>query len=210
MKLAEPKYSNWAVRDKWKKPQAAFLLSGIDPEKYRSIRIGNIDVPPEFEQAREMYSLLSSVRWEDRYKDYYYGSDGMHPAAVISEMISKRIDIPCELREMVEVHYPREMECIRVLLEKNSNAPNSKVNKETTVGNREKRSWQSGFAIMTRLLAKKIGKINSDDEVTMSSSQILQMILDEAERIGFPIDGIKSFDRKISSSLKLLEDEKSN
>jgi hypothetical protein len=44
----------------------------------------------------------------------------------------------------------------------------------------------------------------------MSSSQILQMMLDEAERIGIPIDGIKSFDRKISSSIKLLKDEKSN
>jgi hypothetical protein len=202
--MTQPNYEHCAKMEYWGLNTAALLLSDICPITHRSVRVMERDIPSEFEGARELCYLLKSVSWETNYKDYYIKGKGIRPAAVISFAKSKKINIPSALLENVEMIYEDELSEINNICKRTD----KKVN--TELGSRERKTWQLGTALLVRLYAKKINKISQDNEVDISASQLLQSMLDEAERLGLSADGIKSFDRKIINSLELLDEEKSN
>ena len=203
--MIRPNYEHCAKMDYWGFNTAALLLSDLCPITHRSVRVLERDIPAEFERAREICYLLKSISWETIYNDYYVKGRGIHPAAVIAVAQSKQIHIPSALLKNIELMYADELAEIRA----NLNRKGKKTNKSesTDLGSRERKSWQLGLGLMIRLYAKKIGKLNQHGEVEMSSSQLQQLLLDEADKIGISLDGLKSFDRKITQTLELISDE---
>lgn len=201
--MMQPNYECCASMEYWGFNTAALILSDICPIKYRSVRLVEGDIPEGFEKAREICYILKSIPWSDLYKDYYFKGKGIRSSAVIAIAKSKKINIHPELLNFMELHYKAELAQLNELLttkNKNSN------NEDKELSSRERKSWQLGLGLLTRLYANKIGKL-CDDQVKMSASQLHMLLLDEAEKIGMSSDGLKSFDRKITQSLELIASE---
>lgn len=58
-----PDYDYWSKMDTWSTNQAAFLLHDIDPslDPIRPIRLGEREVPIEFEPAQKTYTILRKI-----------------------------------------------------------------------------------------------------------------------------------------------------
>ena len=63
----------------WTLKQAALLLHGMDPHKYRSLKPYVNNLPPEYADLQKTYFVLHQFPWEETYSDYYYRGKGIHP-----------------------------------------------------------------------------------------------------------------------------------
>lgn len=211
IKFPKPDYKFWAKAETWSINQAAFLLHGIDPHEVRMIRLAEHRVPAEFEDVQKTYFLLRKVPWKERHGDYYLPNSGVHPIAIIFEAKAKDLPIPKALFNVVKEHYVREQERKEGLEKEEKEAEkiqhkNEKVNESFST--RERHNFLKAIGLLIKLLIDEKDKSTRANRVIkLSASQISQMMLEKAEYLGMENEGIKSFDRKITEALELIEEE---
>ena len=85
----------------WTLKQAALLLHGMDPHKYRSLKPYVNNLPPEYADLQKTYFVLHQFPWEETYSDYYYRGKGIHPVAIVHLAITQKLPLPKRLKKWV-------------------------------------------------------------------------------------------------------------
>lgn len=208
VQLAKPNYEAWVKHATWHFNATAFLLNGIDPNAYKSIRLNHTNIPPEFEQARQTRSLLDSIPWKDQYKDFYLKNYGVTPPAMIAILAKRGVEIPTQLHQLVEEHYQHELIQIRAMLERNAaGTPDIMHDQESVIGNRERNNYLKAIGLLTALLIDEKIKSSKNPQLRLSASQIARLIMEKAETLELDASGLKSIDRKITEAVELLNQE---
>lgn len=57
IKFPKPDYKYWARAETWSQQKAAFLLHGIDPEKYTDVKLEK-ELRVEFEEVKKTYRKI--------------------------------------------------------------------------------------------------------------------------------------------------------
>lgn len=200
-KFLKPDYKYWAKAESWSLKESSFLLHDVEPLHYRSLRLGDREIPQEFTEIQKTYLLLRSVSWEKRFG----AKNGLLPAAVIQEAIKKELKIPPKLQKYVIERHQRLIE-VAAKEEKNNSSIGEKTDKQDqSLSTRERRTFLKAIGILINLYLDKTNR--SDKKI--SASQIAQIMLGKAEVIGLNVDGLKSMDRKITEALELIAEESS-
>lgn len=213
--LEKADYKQWLIASTWNMNQAAYLLSGFNPNPYR---LADAIVPPELKKAKLLHTLLTRVPWRDEYPAHYFPNLGIRPAAIIHFAVKKNLKVPKVLFRLVSAtpeYQQIEREVNELVMTANSYSPSEnklseiKSQKENQwLTTRERRTFLKAMGLLIRLHFddKKLtprysrgGKLNA--------YQIAQDILDKAQELGVEIEGLKSLDRKISEALELLDEE---
>lgn len=206
-----PDYKFWAAAETWSINQAALLLHGIDPHQHRSLRLAEKNIPAEFLEVQKTYVLLRSVPWQHRHCNYYFPYQGVHPIAVLYEAKTKSLPCPPDLHKLIAQRYAIETELKKedVPVEnQDSISPKEKATQEQPLISRERKNLLKAVGILVKLLIdEKEKSTRSNHGTKISALQILQLMLDKADALGVEIEGLKSFDRKITESLELLDEE---
>lgn len=105
MSANQPDYDFLLKLDSWSQKNAAIIICGLDPEKYRSIRFtikdydSNVKMHPELINPYKLHKIFSSVRF------YKYREHNGHPAAYLNECLQKRWPIPEKLWQLAKEAY---------------------------------------------------------------------------------------------------------
>jgi hypothetical protein len=79
---------------------------------------------------------------------------------------------------------------------------------KSLLSSRERKNLLKAIGILVKLLTDEKGKSTRTKQgEKISSLQISQMMIDKANDLGIQIEGLKSFDRKITEALELLTEE---
>lgn len=210
-KYPKPDYKYWAVAETWSQNQAAFLLHGIDPNKYPEVRLLEKEIPSEFKEVKMTYSLLRSVPWSKRHPEYYFANVGISPIAIIYEATSKNLHIPAQLRKLIAKRYEQETALKKEMEEENypqehqasEQAQQNKLQEQPLV-NRERNNYLKGIGILVSLLIDEKAKSSRNSGIKYSAAQIVRLMMDKAQNLGVDQEGLKSFDRKITEAMELL------
>jgi hypothetical protein len=218
IKFPKPDYKHWTKASSWSLNQAAFLLHGIEPLQFRSLRLAEHDVPSEFLPVQRTYLLLRSVPWREIHTQYHFAKNGIHPAAVIYEAHKKGLPLPKLLYKAIAAlpeykQIERDSAAagdIKTATEQslpatasNKNNPNNKQETST----RERRNFLKAIGILVRLHFDDDPDYNRGNGKKLNAYQITQTLLDKAQEIGLELEGLKSLDRKITEALELLYEE---
>lgn len=204
LNLSKPDYKFWSKLDRWKHKEAALLLHEIDPLEYKSIRFDSKTIPPELKEAYKTYRILTSIEWRNIDPSFY---SEVHPYAIISQAVLKDLTIPSELFEMLKIRELKKKQWKGLEINTQENIDEKKFpSSEKPLSSREKRNVLKAIGILTLLIDEK-KKPNHSTTQKCSALQVLQMMLEKAETLGIEIEGLKSFDRKITEALELLEEE---
>lgn len=215
----KPDYKFWATKETWSLHQAALLLNGIDPLKNRSLRLTQKDLPQEFEESHKTYILLQSIPWRDRHANYYIYGVGAHPVAIIYEAKHKNLPIPTRLLKFVAKRYERELalkkeheEQEKLEQQKHAISNDQTIQEQNSapasLTSRERKNLMKAIGVLVNVLMdEKMKSQRSGQKAKISALQISQMMLDKAQELGIEIEGLKSFDRKITEALDLLQEE---
>lgn len=220
-KPQRPQYHWWAYRmEVWTLKQATLLLHGLDPNQHRCLKPYAHNLPPEYASLQKTYLVLSQYPWEDYLADYYFPEKGIHPIAIISVAIQKKLPLPKRLRKTVIERFQREnqaqmmgIEIPTVLAPYISElAPTQQkmIQYTRTLGftARERKNLLRSLGIVIRLW---VGDEKRSPRYWyahhLNASQIAQMILEQAQQMGLPTQGLKSLDRKITEAMMLLDTE---
>lgn len=86
---------------------------------------------------------------------------------------------------------------------------NKKIIPEQSLLSRERKNLLKAIGILVHLLTdqKERSLRSHDKKPRLSALQISQMMIEKAEHLGVEIEGLKSFDRKITETLELLQEE---
>lgn len=220
VKFDKPDYKFWAKKDAWSLHQAALLLHGIDPLKHRALRLTRREIPAEFEEAQKTYILLQSVPWREQHQGYYFYGQGPHPVAIIVEAKKKDLPLPLKLTKFVAQRFDQERKDREEFqkLEKQNEIqassgqkdipPQSLPPQEPPLSSRERKNLLKAIGVLVNLLIDEKAKSTRSSRGTkVSALQISQMMLDKAQELEIEIEGLKSFDRKITEALELLKEE---
>ncbi len=221
LKYPKPDYKHWAKMDTWSLHQSAFLLHDIDPLEVRGVKLTAKKLEPEFKEIQKTYLLLQGVPWRERHTYYYLSGTGTHPVAIIFEARKKDLPVPAKLLKLVRQRMKRE-ENEKIELEKiekqqqeliaqreEKNADNNKKSlPEQSLSSRERKNLLKAIGVLVNVLMDERAKSkHSNRGAKLSALQISQMMLEKAEHLGIEIEGLKSFDRKITEALELLQEE---
>jgi hypothetical protein len=218
--IEKPNYRWWAKMEVWTLKQAALLLHGMDPHKYRSLKPYVNNLPPEYADLQKTYFVLHQFPWEETYSDYYYRGKGIHPVAIVHLAITQKLPLPKRLKKWVAERFHRETSSETDERDIPSTfAPYASavkyhppqptiIQKNFGFTARERKNLLRGLGILVLLLF--------DDENSspryfyankLNAYQIMQTIIEKAQRRGINTKGLKSLDRKITEALALLEAE---
>lgn len=75
------------------------------------------------------------------------------------------------------------------------------------MASRERKSYIKGIGLLVLIIKELKEKISRNTEIKLSALQISQMLIDKAQSLEIDIDGLKSFDRKISEAIELINQE---
>lgn len=209
IKFDKPDYKHWAALDTWGINSFALLLNGICPEKYRAVRLAYTETPTGFEKAKKTFTLLDSIPWAMRYEKLYIRGKGGHPAIFMHEAINKNLHIPAPLRKAIEERYQRIRPTLPSL--ENQEQPITHVVEGATLeqplANRERKSYAKGVGLLVLIIKELKEKISRNAEIKLSALQVSQMLIEKAEILGLDSSGLKSFDRKITEAIALINQE---
>ena len=110
-KPERPDYHWWVFSmEVWTLKQATLLLHGLDPNRHRSLKPYARKLPPEYAPLQKTYLVLFQYPWKELLpKEYYYpDKKGIHPVAIISVAIQKKLPLPKRLRKTVMERFTRE------------------------------------------------------------------------------------------------------
>lgn len=206
IKFPKPDYKYWARAETWSQQKAAFLLHGIDPEKYTDVKLEK-ESRVEFEEVRKTYRILRSVPWRERHPGYYFANVGVHPVAIICEAVKKDLHIPAVLRKLVAKRYQQELDFRNEINETDNQEEKPSSDQDQELSPRERNNYLKAIAVLITLLLDEKMKSSRNASNKYSASQISRLMLDKAESLNLDTNGIKSFDRKITEALELLNQE---
>lgn len=208
IKFTKPDYKFWVKKEGWSLHQSALLLHGIDPLEVRSVRLTAKDLAPEFKKAQKTYLLLQSVPWSERHPGYFSYGIGAHPVAIIVEAKKKGLPIPVRLLNLVKKRFEKEQEEKKedeeAEKDQNTQTPIKQTAPDQPLSSRERKNLLKAIGILVKLLGEKREKTSG---IKLSALQVSQLMLDKAHALGIEIEGLKSFDRKITEALALLDEE---
>lgn len=207
-KFPKPDYKLWAIAETWSLRQGALILNGFDPHVC-GVRLTEKEIPTEFAKAHKMYQILRTVPWRMHYPHHYFPNVGVHPEAIIHVVSSRGWSIPATLRRLVQKrveHEHQERRQYEDSIKQNAIQPEKDPNQ--LLSSRERKNLLKAIGVLVKLLMDEKNKsLRPAREVKISSLQISQMMIDKANDLGIEIEGLKSFDRKITEALELLTEE---
>ncbi len=222
MKKSErPQYHWWVFSmEVWTLKQATLLLHGLDPNQHRSLKPYAHNLPSEYTPLQKTYQVLQQYPWEEYLADYYVPEKGIHPVAVIAVAIEKKLPLPKRLRKVVIERFQRENQAQKMGLEipavlapyisDLAPAPPQPKIIQRTFGftARERKNLLRSLGIVIRLwLRDEKSSPRHWYAHHLNASQIAQTILEQAQQMGLPTQGLKSLDRKITEAMALLAAE---
>ncbi len=112
-KPERPDYHWWVFSmEVWTLKQATLLLHGLDPNRHRSLKPYARKLPPEYAPLQKTYLVLFQYPWKELLPKEYYdlgkNKKGIHPVAIISVAIQKKLPLPKRLRKAVMERFQRE------------------------------------------------------------------------------------------------------
>lgn len=196
--LKKPDYEKNAYKDVWSIKDFAMLLHDVCPDTYKSLRLENDRTTPSgFEEIRSTYVMLKAIKWRDKYKKFHTRNGGNHPLAFINEAKIKGIPISDALWRSIERRHQQEMcEILKMVDGKDSN-----------LGARERNNLLKGIGILISVLIDEKVKSSRNTNLRLSASQLARLMIDKAEQLGVDAEGLKSFDRKITEAIELINQE---
>jgi hypothetical protein len=214
MKNNKPDYIFWSKLEFWKLKDAALLLHDIEPHLYKTLKFLTKDVPADLTEVYKTYLILKDAQWKD-YPSVCYGNEA-NPYTIIAVAIRKELPLPQELHDLVNTRYQRERElkcksdfsnenkCKDVIILNN----NTNLSKNTPITIRERNNLLKAIGILVKILIndKANTKLFRNGQKP-SAYQISQLIIEKAEMLNIETDGLKSFNRKITEALGLLNEE---
>jgi hypothetical protein len=204
----KPDYKHWATLDSWGINAFALLINGICPTKYRAVRLAYLDIPAGFEKAKKTFTLLDSIPWAKRYEKLYISGKGGHPVIFIHEAINKNLPMPAMLRKAMEDRYKRYKSILPVLENQMPIIKKSDdVIKKQLLANRERRTYTKAVGLFVLIIKELKEKLSRNTDIKLSASQVAQLLIDKAENLNIEIDGLKSFDRKITEAIDFIQQE---
>jgi hypothetical protein len=202
-KYPKPDYKYWAKAETWSQNKAAFLLHGIDPDHYPDINLGLRNVPSEFDEVKKTFKILHSIPWSQRHSQYYHPNVGISPIAIVNEALDKKLPISAALKKLISERYKKELEREGRLQQSEDNTGNQ----DKSLANRERNNYLKGIGLLVALLIDEKIKSSRNSNTKLSASQIARLITEKAEDLELDASGLKSFDRKITEAIELLNQE---
>lgn len=200
-KHSKPDYKYWAAKDAWSQNKAAFLLHGMDPDMYSKIDLRS-DKSKEFAEVKKTFEIIHSIRWRERYPGYHFANVGVSPIVVYVEVLDKNLRMPAVLKKLLHKRYEKECEKHRKTEEQNTNS-----RQEQTLANRERNNYLKSIGLLVSLLIDEKIKSSRNPNLKVSASQLTKLIVEKAEDLGLETSGLKSFDRKITEAVELINQE---
>lgn len=214
MKNNKPDYTFWSKLEFWKLKDAALLLHDIEPHLYKTLKFPTKDVPADLTEVYKTYLILKDTQLKD-YPGVGYSNEA-NPYTIILVAIRKELPLPQELHDLVNTRYQREQElkCKSDMSNKSKRKDVIILNNNTNLSNntpitiRERNNLLKAIGILVKILIndKANAKLFRGDQKP-SAYQISQLIIEKAEILGIEPEGLKSFDRKITEALALLNEE---
>lgn len=131
----------------------------------------------------------------------------MHPVAIICEAVKKDLHVPAVLRKLVAKRYQQELDFRNETNETNNQEEKQSSDQDQELNPRERNNYLKVIAVLITLLLDEKSKSSRNSGSKYSASQISRLITDKAELLGIDTNGLKSFDRKITEALELLNQE---
>lgn len=209
--ITKPDYVFWSKWDEWTFKDAALLLHGFEPLKWKQAKF-NVSKPPdepELGEAHKTFLILKYANWTGI---GLITSNSTHPYAI--EKMARRKDLPFPQEIIKHLEARRKREQAISHSSHSTIAPPSEAeispekNKEVSAHSRERRNLLKIIGILVFLLVEneeKSSKLKRNE--SLSASQIKDIILQKAEHLNIETDGLKSFDRKIAEAVALLKEE---
>lgn len=202
-KYPKPDYKFWAAKDSWSQTKTAFLLHGIDPDMFSKVDFRGDKSPSEFAEVKKTFDIIHSIPWKDRYPHYHFPNVGISPIVIIVEVLEKNLRIPAPLKKLLMKRLEQE----KVRLRKLDEDKNKNNNQEQALVNRERNNYLKSIGLLIALLVDEKVKSSRNPDLKLSASQIARLIVEKAEFLGMETSGLKSFDRKISEAVELINQE---
>lgn len=218
---AKPNYHWWVNMETWTFKQATLLLHGLDPNRYPALKPYVYHLPPEYLPLKKTYLVISQFPWRQLYPQYYFENQGVHPVAIIFIALQKRLPLPKRLRKLVIARFHQEnqqkqhgLDVQATLLPYATDpkpSPPTIIQRRFGFTARERKNLLRSLGIVVRLLfSEEQGSPRYWYANHLNASQIAQTILEKAQQMGIPTQGLKSLDRKITEALTLLEAKNEN
>lgn len=216
-KQYRPSYSWWVRMEVWNFTQATLLLHGLDPNRHPSLQPCAIDFAPQYANLKKTYLMISQFPWKQFYPSYYIRDKGVHPVAIITLAVQKKLPIPKRLKKLVIERFHQEKllkskakDIQDVLAPYSSNirppTPRKIIRRSFGFTQRERKNLLRSLGIVVSILA---GDQNSSPRhwhaKQLNASQLAKTIIDTAQKMGLPTKGLKNLNRKITEALMLLK-----
>lgn len=79
--------------------------------------------------------------------------------------------------------------------------------KESALITRERNNLLKGIGLLVSILLDEKEKHSKNSDIRISASQIARLMMNKAEYLGIDQEGLKSFDRKITAAVALINQD---
>lgn len=199
--MTKPDYSYLIKLDNWSKKDASLIISGLNPDNYRSIRFIPKDLDfklyPELQEAYQLYKLFLSMNL------YEYGRHQGHPLTYITECLNRDWPLPDELLDVAKLRYMRETG--KSLLT-DKEASDEIIESDAAIAKKEKNYLLKSLAVMALLYVSKQNTPRLGTVENINISQVTEDILQFLEDQNLKIYGIgkSSLNKRIAEGLRSL------
>lgn len=191
--MYKPDYNYLMKLDNWSKKDAALIICGLEPDRYRHIRFSYKDLDfekyPELVPAYKLHKIFLSINF------YRHGDYQGNPIAYVVECKKREWPVPEELLNLARERYAKE---------KDLSSSNIETEQCKESGQKEKDYLLKTLGVLAMLYVSKQKNPRLGDIKNTNISQVVDDVLQFLEDYKFKSYGLgkSSLNRRIAEGLK--------